>query len=157
MVTDFTSFHNDIGIEHAGYVNLFHVDGLLTFANGTGLVMYASSAEASGGGYQLEYGDVRIYDAILVVGHSVPTKGVASIYGPIVSHVTVDEVGAGPAGGNYDFVGCTRDGTLALRPGDFTVTYMAPTSVYRVQRPDGTAFRVIRTVPRRCIPAFYPY
>ena len=43
-VSDFSSFRNHIGIEHGAYDNLYHVDGLLTFDNGTGLVMHALSS-----------------------------------------------------------------------------------------------------------------
>jgi hypothetical protein len=154
-VTDFTSFQNHIGVEHGSYWNLLHVGNLLTFANGAGLVMHALSVGAPPSEYQSAYVDSRIFDGIAIVNHVVPTTGITTFSGSIVPRVSVNEVQGAPS--RFDFVNCTTDGTSPLEPTDFAVTSMRPTSVYRVQRVEGTAFTVDPDGSSTVIPAFFPY
>jgi hypothetical protein len=149
-VTDFTSFHNRIGIEHGSYWNLLHVDRLLTFSNNIGLVLHSLSAGAPSD--RLAYRDARMYDGMAVANHKVPTTGVAILSDSIVSHVWVEEARGAPA--EYDFVNCTKDGSTSLEPADFTVRDMLPDSVYRVQRGDGTAYQVNPNGTSSDIPSF---
>jgi hypothetical protein len=154
-VTDFTAFHNGRGVEHGSYGNVYHVDGLLTFSNGVGLVMHSLSIGTPPGESQLAYSNAKIYDGMLVVQHGISTTGVATVSGSIVSHVSVDERGG--AAGSYDFVNCTTDGSSSLEPTDFTVKSFAPGSVYRVQDPNGTAYEVEADGSSTIIPTFFPY
>lgn len=153
VVADFVSFRNRIGIEHGSYWNLLHVDRPLTFSNDIGIVVHALSAGPPQD--QLAYLDARIYDAVSIVNHLVPTSGTATFYGSTLSHVTIGESAGGSS--RYDFVSCTSDGATSLEPADFSVNRMRPTSVYRVQRPDGSAFQVLADGTATEVPAFFPY
>jgi hypothetical protein len=155
VVSDFTAFHNHIGVEHGSYWNLLHLDNLLTFSNSAGVVMHALSVGSPPSAYQSMYADSQIHDGISVVNHVVPATGITSIVGSTVRKVSVNETQGAPA--HYDFVNCTTDGTTPVEPTDFAVTSMRPTSVYRVQRPDGSAFQVEPDGVSIVIPAFFPY
>ena len=57
-----------------------------------------------------------------------------------MSHVSIDERDG--ASGRYDFVNCTKGGRRRPRAGRLQRELHAADSVYRVQRPDGTAYRL---------------
>ena len=72
----------------------------------------------------------------------------------VVSQIVVDERGK-DLPGRYDFVNVTAADGISIEPSDFTFVAPKPQSVYRVQRLDGTAFRMIGDGTVTQINAFY--
>ena len=145
MIQDFVAFRNRYGIEHGAYLNAFAYERCTTFENGRGMLLHAVSATAASG--PLRWIDSNFADGIEVVQHTLAPENPAVIVDSPCSTVVVAEAG-GRAGGAYDFI---RTG---LEPSDWTVSSMHPSSVYRVQRADGTAYRVNPDGTTAPIPAF---
>ena len=49
--------------------------------------------------------------------------------------------------GEYDFVNCVKPNGSSIEPSDFTYIFKWPESIYRVQRPDGTAYQITGDPP----------
>ena len=145
VIEDFVAFRNRYGIEHGAYHNPFSYERCATFENGRGLLLHAVSVNTAGG--PLRWTDSHFEDGIQVVKHTLAPQNPAVFADSPCSAVIVSEAG-GHAGGAYDFI---RTG---LEPSDWTVSSMAASSVYRVQRADGTAYRVNPDGTTSAIPAF---
>jgi hypothetical protein len=133
VIQDFVAFRNRYGIEHGAYNNAFAYERCATFENGRGLRLHAVSVAADSG--PLRWIDSNFADGIEVIPHRLAPQAPALIVDSPCSFVLVAEAD-GQAGGAYDFI---RTG---LEPSDWTVSSMHGSSVYRVQRADGTAYRV---------------
>jgi len=138
------AFRNRYGIEHGAYNNAFAYERCATFENGRGMLLHAVSATATTG---LRWLNSNFADRIEITQHRLPPHGAAQIADSPCSSVMVAERG-GRAGGAYDFI---RTG---LEPSDWTVSSMDPSSVYRVQRADGTAYQVMPDGTTESIPTF---
>jgi hypothetical protein len=145
VIQDFVAFRNRYGIEHGAYHNAFAYERCTTFENGRGMLLHSVSVSAPSG--PLRWTDSNFDDGIQVVKHTLAPENPAVIADSPCSTVSVAEAG-GRAGGAYDFI---RTG---LEPSDWTVSSMDPSSVYRVQRADGTAYRVNPDGTIAPIPAF---
>jgi len=145
VIQDFVAFRNGYGIEHGAYRNAFAYERCTTFQNGVGMRLWAVSVAVPSG--PLRWIDSNFDDGMQVVQHRVAPQNPALIADTPCSRVVVAEAG-GQAPGAYDFV---RTG---LEPSDWTVEAMAPSSVYRVQRADSTAYRVYPDGSTAPIPAF---
>jgi len=144
-IQDFVAYRNAYGIDHGAYLNMFAYDRCTTFENGRGLRLYAVSGTGASG--PLSWTGSNFHDGVLVTHHTLTAARPATIVDSPCTSVTVDEEG-GPSAGMYDFV---RTG---LEPSDWTVTTMDPSSVYRVQRADQTAYRVYPDGTTAPIPTF---
>ncbi len=126
------AFRNGIGIDHGAYRNVFQYERCLTFQNDTGLRIRATSALADSG--PLRWSDSDFSDGIAISTHTQVSEAPALVTDSRCGPVYLNEVGG--QFGEYDFL---RTG---LEPPDWTVVSMHPSSVYRVQREDGTAYQV---------------
>lgn len=145
VIQDFAAFRNRYGIEHGAYHNAFAYERCATFENVRGMLLHAVSVSAATG--PLRWNDSNFDDGIEVVRHTLKPEGPAVIEDSPCSAVVVAESGS-KAGGAYDFI---RTG---LEPSDWTVSSMHRSSVYRVQRANGTAYRVMPDGTTAPIPAF---
>jgi hypothetical protein len=109
------------------------------------MLLHAVSASAPSG--PLRWTDSNFADGIEVTQHTLAPQNPAMIADSPCSSVRVADSG-GHAAGAYDFI---RTG---LEPSDWTVTSMHPSSVYRVQRSDGTAYQVMPDGTTAPIPSF---
>jgi hypothetical protein len=144
-IEDFAAFRNTYGIEHGAYNNVFDFERCVTFENARGLLIHAVSATAASG--PLRWIDGNFQDGILVSRHTLEPAQPALFVDSPCAAVVVDER-QGRAAGEYNFV---RTG---LEPSDWTVTVMHPSSVYRVQRADDSAYQVNADGTTTPIPAF---
>jgi hypothetical protein len=145
VIGDFVAFRNGCGIEHGAYRNAFAYERCMTFQNARGMRLHAVSSGS--GSEALRWIDSRFDDGIEVVRHTVAPEGPAVVVDSPCSTVVVS-AGGGKAGGAYDFI---RTG---LEPSDWTVSTMEPSSIYRVQREDATAYQVNPDGTATEIPAF---
>jgi hypothetical protein len=133
VIEDFVAFRNAYGIEHGAYRNAFVYERCITFENERGMLLHAVSVDSPSG--PLRWTDSNFDDGIQIDRHTVAPDNPAVIVDSPCSTVVVSE-GQGKAGGAYDFI---RTG---LEPSDWTVSFMHPSSVFRVQRADDSAYRV---------------
>jgi hypothetical protein len=150
LFESYTAFNNRVGLLNGAYGNFFQFRDLVLFdnyhpASGVEADFEWPSVTPAGTSLPGTIRESRIEnmlhgDHVLAAGVRPPSL----IENCIIGHVTVDEVppDAPPRNTNVDYVNCTQDGSTALEPADFTVTYMHPDSIYRVQRPDGTAYQI---------------
>jgi hypothetical protein len=150
LIDRFVAFHNNkAGLEHGSFSNAFVYSESLLLDNGEAqVILHANSAvnadsSLSFSSVQMEGGPVGLD----VVEHAVPTPDPVRFVECAYKNNTLAAVrlseGGGEAPGKQDFVRCTvgpaeRD----LEPSDFLVDFMEPATQVRVQRRDGTAFKL---------------
>jgi hypothetical protein len=144
VIEDFVAFRNKYGIEHGAYRNVFAYERCMTFENERGMLLHAVSADLASG--PLRWTDSNFDDGIQIARHSIASLDPAVIVDSPCSTVVVAE--SSKAGGAYDFI---RTG---LEPSDWAVSSMDRSSVYRVQRADGSAYRVNANGTTTSIPTF---
>jgi hypothetical protein len=147
-------YRTPIGIEHGAYRNVYHYrDGVCHETSTTALELVASGGTDLDGAVEQRW--ERMYfdaaggqNAIFIRKHSLAgaRPGVlieCALMGHTQAAVRIDEETSDEfsRGGSYDFVRCLVGGR-DLDPSDFDVVDMHVRSVVRVQRRDGTAFRI---------------
>jgi hypothetical protein len=143
LLEDFTAFRNLTGVTNGAYrqQNQYR-DAVLfdnTFADMEWLTVTQPSSSVGGDLRNSRVENLLHGDHVQSAENGIPTL----IENSTLGHVTVNEFLPGfPMPARVDFVNCTQDGSTALELADFTVTWMHVDSVYRVQRPNGTAFQV---------------
>jgi hypothetical protein len=148
-IENFTSYNDGlVGVLHGAYINAYHYDGL-DIADEP-----VSSIELRAGGRDDPRGHPQSWTGVeasnlVVKGHNLPGES------PVLfrncrfrNGVSMQDAEADPA--PLDFVDC------ALRPSDFDTTSMHPDTVIRVQRPNGSAYKITSTGVTRTH-RFYPY
>jgi hypothetical protein len=154
VIEGVTAFHNGAsGIDHGAYVNNYRYRDIVTFGHPVGLVSHAQTHEQVGTPIAWENIDVQADEvAFAIMNHVGSTSTPNRILGgtwraPTAIGVYED---AGQRRGLYDFVGVSYNGR-DIEPGDIDRVEMHPQSVIRVQRQDGTAYRVtasgVTTIP----------
>ena len=158
QIKRFVAYHNgNLGIDHGAYGNGFQYSDLFLFGNGEG--GFSSRAAASGSifrddGYSHAIERLRMTGKFVIGEHNSEYAAPTLVKDSVVGHVEVDERGK-DLPGRYDFVNVTAADGISIEPSDFTFIAAKPESVYRVQRPDGTAFRIIGDNAVTQINAFY--
>ena len=142
VLEDFVGYRNTTyGVDHGAYRNDYRYERALCFENGrAGLSMHTV------GGPPTAYRGCR-FDGLYVNSHTVsPSVPITWTDCVFDRPVTVEERTNNPA--NYDFVRC------GLEPSNFALLRMDGGSNYRVQRADGSAFRLRSDGVAVPIPAF---
>jgi hypothetical protein len=148
-VDRFTAYYNeDSGIRHGAYENSYQYTDLNLLENGTAIVSLALGKGGDGVDTQ-NWSHLRTNGGTLVISeHQTPTdtpvRFVECDFGQVV---VADDEGAEPSA--YDFIDC------GLEPGDFDLTEANPSSSFRVQRSDGTAFALNGSGSTTDIEPFY--
>lgn len=170
----FTSYRNDGAcLEHGAYVNRFQYLGATCFDDAGTSTTPTAAITMHAGGYAatatlgpLEMDDFRIastrvVSAVRFVKHLASTSTPANlrrwnISGYTGAAVTIAEP-ADSLKAAYDLVCWTLPSNAELQPTDFNIAGIVDGSVYRVQRRDGTAFKIARvggTTTTSTIPGF---
>jgi hypothetical protein len=142
LIQGFVGFRNGLGVFHGAYRNRFAYTDSVCFENGSGLELWAVSQAAS---VDVIRFDGCRFDGVKIGHHAEPPMAPGVFADSNLGRVVLDE-DLGP--GWYDFIRCD------LEPSDWKVERMNPASRYRVQRLDGTAYRVDQSGTTTPIPAF---
>ena len=145
------------GIDHGAYGNNFQYGDLFLFGNGE--AGFSSRASAYGStfredGYTHAIERLWTTDTFVIGEHNSEYAAPTLIKDSVISQVDVDERSK-ELPGYYDFVNVTTAEGVSIEPSDFTLIAPKLQSVYRVQRPDGTAFRIVGDNTVTQINAFY--
>jgi hypothetical protein len=158
QIRNFVAYHNGGGgIDHGAYANSFQYSDLFLFGNGDGGFLSRAAASESDfrkDGYTHAIERLRTTDAFVIREHNSEYVMPTLVKDSVVARVDVDERGKHFLG-RYDFVNVIKPDGSSLEPSDFTLIAPKPQSIYRVQRPDGTAFRITGTGEISEIDAFY--
>jgi hypothetical protein len=145
VVEDVVSYNNrGNGVDHGAYVNNYHYKDVLSFGHEWGLVSHAQTHQQAGDPITWENMDTYATDAAFVImNHNasspIPNRITGGTWEAPVAVRVWESAGQSP--GRYDFVGVEFNGG-DIEPGDIDVDEMHDGSVIRVQRRDGTAYRV---------------
>ena len=150
VIDGFTAYYNEnSGIEHGAYQNSYVYRNLTLLDNGRAITSLALGEPGDGTDTQ-RWGNIRTDSGTLVIGEHVLEAESPVVFADCdFSEVVVaDDDGEAPS--IYDFIRC------GLEPSDFDLRSARPDSVFRVQRANGTAYRLTGTGSVTSIPAFAP-
>jgi hypothetical protein len=158
-------YRTPVGIEHGAYRNVYHYrDGTCHETSTAALELVASGGTDQAGGVEQRWVRMRFDaaggdNAIFIRMHSLAgarpgilQECVLTGHGQAAIRIDEETSNQFSRGGSYDFVRCLV-GDRDLEPSDIDVVDLHVTSVIRVQRRDGSAFRVT-TAGIEPIPAF---
>lgn len=157
-IKHFVAYHNGgVGTDHGAYGNNYRYSDLFLFGNGE--AGFSSRAAANGppyreDGYTHTIERLRTTGTFFIGEHNSEYAAPTLVKDSVVGHIKVDERGK-DLPGYYDFVNVTTADGVSIEPSDFTLIAPKLQSVYRVQRPDGTAFRIVGDKSITQINAFY--
>lgn len=135
-VDDFTAYYNaGAGVNHGAYENSYQYTRLTLLENGIAVVSHAFGESSEGVDTQV-WTDIETNGgALLIAEHATPLEAPVRFVRCDFSVVVVaDADSAEPS--DYEFVDC------GLEPGDFDLSDARADAVFRVQRVDGTAYRL---------------
>lgn len=159
VVRDFVAYRNgESGINHGAYTNIYHYHDVDLIGNGVGLISKATSplqaTPTRPDGYIHVFERVRMDSPFSVSEHNATSVKATLVLDCVLPTISVDEDTRNKPV-LYDFVNCTKlDGT-AIEPSDFDFIFTWPSSLYRVQRPNGTAYQIDGNADVTTIDAFY--
>lgn len=149
-ITRFTAYRcGEAGIEHGAYSNRYRYADVTLAGNGASVHLRAASKPLLAPDGPQTWDRVIADTPMEIVRHHVPAGAPAIFTECRFPKVTIDH-GDSTNRGLYDFVRC------GLAPADFAVTRMAPGSVVRALRDDGTAFMIDASGAVSDIPPFTP-
>lgn len=147
-IQGFTAYNNGShGIHHGAYINSYHYQEL-DLRDQAGSILLLAAGRADPRGRPQSWVDVE-GGTLKVSSHNLPGE-VPVLFRrcSFPAGVTLDDGGGEP--GALDLVDCR------LEPRDFDVVSLNPDSIVRVQRADGTAFRLTASGVTE-IGGFFPY
>lgn len=135
-VVDFTAYYNGgAGVSNGAYENSYQYRGLTLLDNGVAVVSHALGDDSQGADTQI-WDDLHTNQGGLFIDQHATQPEVPVRFRQCDLGLVVVGDGEGAAPSAYDFVDC------GLEPDDFNLDQARPDSVFRVQRDDGTAFRL---------------
>lgn len=142
-ITDFVAYHNgEAGIDHGAYRNAYQYKDIYLLGNGTAFISRAASGGAlRSDGYAHALERVYMNGYLRIAEHNLPYIRPTLVKDCVTTRIVVSEA-AKPTPGKYDFVNCTKPDGTSLEPSDFAFSFAWPNSLYRVQRPDRTAYQI---------------
>ena len=151
VIDGFTAYYNrDAGVNQGAYTNSYQYRRLVLLGNGVAVHSHALGEPGDGGVSMQLWSNIRTDGGGLYIDeHTLPAEAPVRFTDCDFGHVEVDDQG-GEAPGVYDFVRC------GLEPSDFDLTRAMPGGVFRVQRADGSAYRLTSDGKVTSIPAFAP-
>jgi hypothetical protein len=158
IVENFVAFRNGrAGVNHGAYNNDFVYADVVLFENAGGAIRQHAGPKAGADcvgkdGYAMAWRGLRSDGALLFDSHSQPWGRPLLLEDCVLDGVIVDG-GQNPT--VADFVGCARPDGTDLEPANFDLVRPVPGLTIRVQRRDGTAFRLDHLGKATPIAAFY--
>ncbi len=145
----FTAYRNgEAGIIHGAYLNSYHFRDL-DLRDQTNAIELHAAGRPDHGGHPQSWVNVR-GGSLHVVKHNLPGASPVLFRGcSFPGGVTMADDQGDP--GPLDFVDC------GLSPGDFQIASMHPDTVVRVQRGDGSAYKLTTSGVTELGQPFYPY
>lgn len=134
--TTFTAYYNaQAGIEHGAYSNAYQYRDLTLLGNGVAIHSHALGEPTEGADTQTWADITSEGGGLFIDKHARPGEAPVRFLRCDLGKVMVAD-GGGDEPGAYDFVDC------GLEPEDFDLTQAHPGTVIRVQRGDGSAYRL---------------
>jgi hypothetical protein len=158
VIENFVAFRNGrAGVNHGAYNNDFVYADVILFENEGGAIRQHAGPKASADcvasdGYAMAWRGLKSDGALLFDGHSQPWGRPLLVKDCVIDGVIVDS-GQNPT--MADLVDCARPNGADLAPADFDLIKPVPGLTIRVQRRDGTAFRLDHLGNVTPIAAFY--
>ena len=158
VIENFVAFRNGrVGVNHGAYNNDFVYDNATLFENADGAIRQHAGPKVSsdcvaGDGYSLAWRGLKADGVLRFDSHSQPWGRPLLLKDCVIEGVIVDG-GQNPT--VADFVGCGRPDGADLAPADFDLVKAEPGMTLRVQRRDGTAYRIDHLGTVTPIAAFY--
>ena len=158
VIENFVAFRNGrVGVNHGAYNNDFVYDNAILFENADGAIRQHAGPKVSsdcvaGDGYSLAWRGLKADGVLRFDSHSQPWGRPLLLKDCVIEGVIVDG-GQNPT--VADFVGCGRPDGADLAPADFDLVKAEPGMTLRVQRRDGTAYRIDHLGTVTPIAAFY--
>jgi hypothetical protein len=152
IIEDFTAYYNgQSGIEHGAYTNSYVYNGLTLLENNTAAIHSHANGEPGQGGWV----DTQIWanvktngGRLLIDEHQREPETPVRFLNCDFGSVDVND-GGGAEPGRYDFINC------GLERNDFDLGGAHPQTEFRVQRSNGTAFRLTGSGSFSNISKFY--
>jgi hypothetical protein len=150
VIDGFIAYYNsDAGVEHGAYTNSYVYKNLTLLGNGTAVHSHALGEPGDAGADTQIWSKIKTNGGTLIIDEHAreaerPVRFVDCDFGS----VDVQDSG-GPEGSVYDFIRC------GLEPSDFDLGGARSDSVFRVQRSNGTAYRLTGNGTVTQISAFY--
>jgi hypothetical protein len=135
LIDGFIAYYNSqAGVNHGAYLNAYVYKNLVLLNNGVAVISHALGKPQGNVDTQI-WANLKTNGATLYIEHHTleatkPVRFVDCDFGEVV----VDDAKAEPS--EYDFIRC------GLEPSDFDLSGARSNSVFRVQRNDGTAYRL---------------
>ncbi|MGA7228892.1 MAG: S-layer homology domain-containing protein [Acidimicrobiia bacterium] len=147
-IENFVAYYNgQAGIEHGAYLNSYLYKDLVLLGNHDAIVSHALGVPGEIGDTQI-WAKVKTNGGVLrIESHTLGAARPVRFVGCDLGKVVVGDQGGEPS--EYDFIGC------GLEPSDFDLSNALPNSVFRVQRTDGTAYRLLGNGSVTKVAAFY--
>ena len=150
VIDGFTAYYNsDAGVEHGAYTNSYVYKNLTLLNNGTAVHSHAMGERGDTGTDTQIWSKIKTKGGTLVIDEHArnaerPVRFVDCDFGRVVVN---DSGGSNPS--MYDFINC------GLEPSDFDLDGARSDSVFRVQRSNGSAYRLTGSGSAQSIPRFY--
>jgi hypothetical protein len=158
VIENFVAFRNGrAGVNHGAYNNDYVYRDAMLFENGDGAIRQHAGPKVSTDcvgtdGYSMAWRGLKADGPIRFDSHSQPWGRPLLLKDCVLGDVIVDS-GQNPT--MADFVGCAAPDGADLEPADFDLVKPVPGMTIRVQRRDGTAFRLDHLGAVTPIAAFY--
>ncbi len=150
VIDNFLAYYNGhAGIEHGAYTNSYVYKNLTLLGNGVAIHSHALGEPGDNGFTDTQiWANVKTNGGTLYIDeHARPLERPVRFVDCDLGRVDVNDQGA--VAGAYDFIRC------GLEPSDFDLAQADPNDVFRVQRSNGTAYRLTGTGAVTPIAAFY--
>jgi hypothetical protein len=158
VIENFVAFRNGrAGVNHGAYNNDYVYREVILFENEDDAIRQHAGPKVSADcvasdGYSMAWRGLKTDGAILFDSHSQPWGRSLLVKDCVIDGVIVDS-GQNPT--MADFVDCARPDDADLEPSDFDLIKAEPGMTIRVQRRDGTAYRIDHLGNVTPIAAFY--
>lgn len=143
IVSDSVIYHNETGIDHGAYGNAYQYLDIDLFGNGNVDVRSRASGtritRPDSYGHVFEH--VRMTGTFLISEHNADYAAPTLVKHCVLGGIRVSEQ-AKSEPGQYDFVNCVKVDGSDIEASDFTIIFAWPSSLYRVQNADGTAYQL---------------
>jgi len=137
LIENFTAYYNSgAGVNHGAYKNSYEYVNLVLLHNGLAVHSHALGEPGDGGAPTQSWSNLKTNGGALYIDkHELAGERPVLFRDCDFGRVIVDDA-EGSAPGLYDFVRC------GLEPSDFDLRNAHPGGVFRVQRANGTAYRL---------------
>jgi hypothetical protein len=150
VIDGFVAYYNSqSGVEHGAYTNSYVYKNLTLLGNGTAIHSHAMGEPGDAGADTQIWSKIKTNGGTLYIDeHARDAERPVRFVDCDLGRVDVNDSG-GAEHSEYDFIRC------GLEPSDFDLSSARPDSVFRVQRSNGTAYRLMGNGAVTSINPFY--